>query len=484
MGSALVDPMGRTLALAVAGSLLAIFIGWALSVRWYVTHGPSPFWLLPALAGPVVSGFSAKAVFLAFTSVSDVASGRPLVLSWLLTLAIVIWPLLGVVVFVLGSLLSRLPSDHLVQLTVSGASRGEVARDLFWPAAVPLARLLVFFVCARTMMESIAVDLVLRTSPGTRTELAAHALVRQYRTLFPLDPVAATEATVQTGFFIAAGSITVAAALAFALPWVVGRAVPFVSGSGSGISAQSGSRRVGVVLYLAPLGVAPLVFGWGPLQGSVSLVRSAAFAALAGLVVLLVSVLAGQLLSFVQVLRGASLRFLALAVAALFVPYFVPPITLLLVQLRGLSLLGFSLRLEGVAELAWLLGSLLLVGPILCVFAIAFHLQIPPREIGLSRHAGATLREILRDSFNRRFLVQYGILALFGFGMVWAEAIYASLLVGFGRAIPSVAVDLLLAASGRAGSHATAASLAALFLLPLLLATFLLQVRLRAAGRR
>lgn len=484
MATPLDDPVARTLALAVAGSLLALVAGWAISVRWYTTRRPSPFWLLPVLAGPVLSGFSAKAVFLAFTSVSGAASGRPLLLSWLLTLAIVVWPLLGVVVFVLGSRLSHLPSNHLVQLTVSGASRGEVARDHFWPATLPLTRLLVFFVCARTMMESIAVDLVLRTSPGTRTELAAHALVRQYRTLVPLDPVTAAEATVRSGLFIAAGSITVAAALAFGLPWVVGRAVPFISGRGSIISAQSGSRRFGLALYLAPLGVAPLVFGWGPLQGEVSLVRSAVFAALAGLVVLLVSVLAGQLLSCLQVLRGASLRFLALAVAALFIPYFVPPITLLLVQLRGLSVLGFSLRLEGAAELAWLLGCLVLVGPILCVFAIAFHLQIPRQEIGLSRHAGATLGEILRDSFNRRFLVQYGILALFAFGMVWAEATYASLLVGFGRAIPAVAVDLLLAASGRAASHATATSLAALFLLPLLLATFLLQVRLRTAGGR
>lgn len=432
----------------------------------------------PALIGSVAVGFLVKLNLMKYPAIAGLVAERNFVATWSLMLAVQCWQYLPMNLYLFWLHLQAVP-ENVESFGTAARLRGpELVRDLYWPHCRNLAVLLALFGVLVGLQEYSKFHLVLRSSPGTRTELAGHRLLRYYNSLVSVDPVLATERTLAyCAIYIGVGLPTAACAVALTAR---GGALVMNAFGRLPLPRLPGRRTADIVAVAVQMANAiPILVlaDYACRRHFIApdrFVRSVALTLLALVVVLPTAVMFGiaARLAWLDRLERFDRRSLPFFAGVLLL-LFIPPIGLTFCGYRWLAELGASLQSPPLVSLTWLIGQSILAFPLLASFVQYNFFRVPTAEIQLQQAVGASLVEVARVSFLSRFRLEFLLVGLFGFSIIWTEATFNAIMVSLTRAIPSVAVELTNRVEGRSNAYFEAANLIVVSLLPISLGMFL-----------
>ena len=102
-------------------------------------------------------------------------------------------------------------------------------------------------------------------------------------------------------------------------------------------------------------------------------------------------------------------------------------------------------------QLIWILGHVILTLPLLSSFISVSHFKTSNNEINYLESHKFSLRQIIKDSFLRRYQSEYLLTFLIAFSLIWNESIVNNLLSDF---IPSFVSEMKMNIEGRAADYA------------------------------
>lgn len=146
--------------------------------------------------------------------------------------------------------------------------------------------------------------------------------------------------------------------------------------------------------------------------------------------------------------------------ALLFVLLLFPSIAILLSGFQWLSWLGYNSNI--MIYFVWVSGHVILLSPLLIGFLILIHFQIKVIEIEYISAYSLQLREIVINSFVKRFKAEYVFALIIACSFIWNEAVLNIIL---SDRIPSFAANLQMMFVGRAANYQLATSYLAVSLL-------------------
>ena len=139
--------------------------------------------------------------------------------------------------------------------------------------------------------------------------------------------------------------------------------------------------------------------------------------------------------------------------ALLFMLLLFPSIAILLSGFQWLSWLGYNSNI--MIYFVWVSGHVILLSPLLIGFLILIHFQIKVIEIEYISAYSLQLREIVINSFVKRFKAEYVFALIIACSFIWNEAVLNIIL---SDKIPSFAANLQMMFVGRAANYQLATS--------------------------
>jgi ABC-type sugar transport system permease subunit len=472
-------PFLRSAAFAVVTPIVCIPLGFlfALLAKDCANFLRAPLAILmaPMLMGGVALAFCVKLDVLRSATVVGLIANRAFIPTWGLMLLAQTWQLLTLATYLFWFRLQLVPARIHRFAEGSGLSALEYARDVYWPHARNLAGILTLFISTTSFYEFIKFYLVLRASPGGGTELASHWLLRFYNFYADVDPRVATRMS------LAMAGVGIVFAIVVALV-----AITMTLASidiGTRWLAKVGSRRPGrhsvrpnlvaacaIVTAVLPVsGLVPYLRwqGFAPIS---EFSRSVLLALIASIIALLLSVLLG--ISGRLLLRQTMERFDARSAVVFAALYFVQVIPAIGIALCGYYWLGVLASRGSVAAwvpVLWLACQVIIALPLTASFVQVSHFRVRTIELDFQESSRVGLRDVIWHSFLRRFSLDYLLVAIFGFSIIWTESTVNSTLSNLSRSIPSLAVELTQRVDGRGASYPEAAGLILTTLVPVLL---------------
>jgi ABC-type sugar transport system permease subunit len=470
-------PLLRSISFAAITVTLQVIFGFvgAVALKNVSRHIEKLFVILlvPALLGSLPVGFVFRLIVLQHLALSDVISARTFLPTWTTMIAVQCWQYLPLFLYIFWLRLQTVPRSIEDYAASTRLSPRERVRDIYWPYCRNVAVLLSFFGAIQGVQEFIKFQLILRASQGTGTELITHRLLRFYSSASPVNPSLATVTTLSYCVIVfAVGLICTAliALLVTGLITVCTKIIPERNPFNVERKSISDISAVFVIsLILGPLaGVRKYLFHWGFIdlnQFTISITLT--IAALS--IVLAIAILFGicTRLIWPHVLADFN-RWSLLLLIALYSLLLVPPIGIALCGYEWLSVLGRSLQSQAAVITLWLIGQTILTLPILSSFVMYNHFHVKVAELHFQKSISASFFEVARYSFFSRFRIEYALLALFGFSVIWSEATLSSVMSGLSPNLPSIAVELTQRVDGRGASYYEAMNLILFSLSPIL----------------
>ena len=163
--------------------------------------------------------------------------------------------------------------------------------------------------------------------------------------------------------------------------------------------------------------------------------------------------------------------------ALLFMLLLFPSIAILLSGFQWLSWLGYNSNI--MIYFVWVSGHVILLSPLLIGFLILIHFQIKVIEIEYISAYSLQLREIVINSFVKRFKAEYVFALIIACSFIWNEAVLNIIL---SDRIPSFAANLQMMFVGRAANYQLATSYLAVSLLLAVISIVIWQEILKKAA--
>lgn len=459
-------PMGRSVVFACVTTTLEVVLGFLLGVGMLGDRSRGGHWsaamLLPILAGNASVAFLCKIIVMDAGWVSPLIAERDPLATWTLLLALQVWqyvPPFAYLVFVRLRLQERARVDFA---DVAGLSAGERLRDLYWPHCRNLAGLLALFAFGESFYEHTKSGLVLRTSPGTGTEVITGRLQRYYETWKLADPVAAAERTLA----VAAVTTIVAVVLAMLVAGALCKLADVGVSLAGRVSPSAAARRrlaLTIRVGLTITAVGPFFYLVAYLQtdyviGALAVARSAVLSALAlgaAMAVVVAFAFSARLAwpRRLQRLDSGSLPFYG----GLYLLHLVPSIAVAFCAYHWIAATKVGSRGGPFVVALWLVSQVIVAFPVLASFAQVANCRVLSRELDFQRAIGSTWGEQLRNSFIGRLRSDYFMIALFGFALVWNESVVNAVMSTMSRNIPSLAVEMAQRIGGRSAAYSEAA---------------------------
>ncbi len=477
-------PFARSAIFSVLCTVLSISLGFLIAVLARDCSGITAILfallMVPMLMGGVAVAFCVKVDILHSVLVTNLILNRAFIPTWGLMLLAQAWQTLPLSVYLFWFRLQQTPVDLRRFSIANHLTAYEHIRDIAWPFCRNLAGMMGLFFSTISFYEFIKFALIIRASPGGSTELASHWLLRLYDFYATLDPRVA----VAKCLAMSALAIIVATSIVFCSVQLALRSVDLAVLGLAKLAGRSNTKphpgRSNVVaicvmlLTLVPmLGLAQYVTPHNFIDIS-EFSRSAALAFAAALVTLLVSVTLG--ISGRLIFRRLMERFdsrSAIIFAALYFLQVIPPIG---IALCGYYWLGAFASYGNVASWIpglWLICQVIIALPITASFVQLSHFRVATTEIDFQESARVGLVDIVWNSFIRRFTIDYMLVTVFGFSIIWTESTINSTISDLSQNIPSVSVELAQRVDGRGASYPEAANLILSTLLPVVLGLLL-----------
>ncbi len=429
--------------------------------------------LAPVLMGSIGVGFVWKLNVMNLTCLSDLIADRAFFPTWGLMLLVQTWQYLPLFAYMFWLRLQSVDSNTQDFASACQLNWAERIRDVYWPHCRNLAAFLALFGTIQGLQEFSKFHLVLRASSGTATELASHRLLRYYHYYAPVNPSLATSETLAYSaiFVILAAICTVIVVLAVTnVTALCARGVLGLRRL-ERLGATWLSDIVGgtfIILTIAPAIILVRYTFRGHFIEFAQFARSCVLTLLAVGLVMTLAILFGisSRIVWPKLLQAFNRRSLLFFVAICSLNL-LPPIAIAFCGYHWLATLNLGLRDPLYATLLWLVGQAILAFPILACFVQYNHFRVRNAEIHLQQACGASFREVAVYSFLARFRIEYALVALFGFSVIWNEATLNSIMSGLSRHLPSIAVELTRRVDGKASSYYEAANLIVVSLIPI-----------------
>jgi len=438
--------------------------------------------MMPMLMGGVALAFIIKLDTMRMNLVTTAIANRAFAPTWGLMLLAQGWQVVPLFLYLFWFRLQLVPERVLRFARASQLTPWEYARDIYWPHTRNLAGILALLGAALSFYEFIKFHLVLRASPGGGTELASHWLLRWYSSYATVDPNYATQVTLAmsaVGVLIAVVVALLAVLVTVAgLDWCLRRhpraLLPWRVRDPRIADAVA---LVAILATMAPLLGLARYFRWGVFIDLGEFFRSVTLSVAAASVTLLLSIVLGVCVRIL--LRRTMEKFDSRSAPLFGLLYFlqmVPPIGVALCGYHWLAKLGGTTTW---VPLLWLVSQVIVSLPLTASFVQVSHFRVSTRELEFQESSRVGFSDLMWHSFLRRFGLDYGLVAIFGFSIIWTEATVNSTLSSLSRSIPSVAVELSQRVDGRGASYQQAANLILVTLVPVILALALWTFDLR-----
>lgn len=471
-------PYFRSAAFAIATSLVCIPIGFWIALILKDCHKVLGMLLAllmaPILMGSVAIAFCVKLDVIHSSIVTRLIENRAFVPTWGLMLSCQAWQLLTLSTYLFWFRLQQVPVSVLRFAAASRLTGFEYIRDVYWPQTKNLAGILAIFSTTISFYAFATFALVIRASPGTGTELASNWLLRLYNFYSSLDPRIASArclAMSAVAIFVAVLTILCSVYLTLSCLDLSVRGLARWGNSGPAHRHPVRSTALAVCVLLA---AAFPMFGLLPYLDLSNFIpaneflRSVGLAFAASLVAVVVSIILG--ISGRLLLRRTMERFdsrSALVFAGVYFLQVVPGIAIALCGYYWLAVIAASASLAQWVPVLWLICQVIIALPLTASFVQLSHFRVRTDEIDFQESAKIGLYDIVSQSFVRRFSLDYVLVGIYGFSVIWTESTINSTLSNLSQSIPSVAVELTQRVDGRGGSYPQAANLIAATLFPI-----------------
>lgn len=472
-------PFARSASFAIITTLVCVPVGFllALLAKDCVNslRMPLAVLMMPMLMGGVAVAFCVKLDILHSALVVTLISNRSFLPTWGLMLLAQAWQLLTLSIYLFWFRLQLIPSGTLSFAATSGLSPFEYVRDVYWPHTRNLAGILALFFATTSFYEFIKFYLIIRASQGGHTELTSHYLLRLYSFYAGVDPRIASSKS------LAMAAVAIPIAIATALTAVIATlsGIDVCARFLANVSKRSTRRRVArsnvvaigtMLMAILPLGGLIPYLKWTGFASLGDFPRSVFLAFIASLVALVVSILLG--ISGRLLLRRTMERFDSHSALVFAVLYFLQVVPAIGIALCGYYWLDVIASRGGVAEwvpVLWLACQVIIALPLTASFVQVSHFRVATTELDFQESSKVGLGDLIWHTFLRRFSLDYLLVAIFGFSIIWTESTVNSTLSNLSRSIPSLAVELTQRVDGRGASYSEAAGLILATLVPVLL---------------
>jgi len=362
------------------------------------------------------------------------------------------WQLGTLYVYLFWLNIKSIPDTYVTYASSVKMTFGEKIKDIYLPACRNLAILLFIINFIFSIYENTKIQIIFKSSVGTHTELISQWLNRTYKSNSLINSIFANEITNQQGIIILFLTLTII--LAFS--WIFSKAYKKTIRFNKALNIPSSK-------YISKLFPAILlIFIFLPILYTIySTIKDIKFEFIylitpfvftlttSFLAVFLAIMLAIMLrLSWQKTLSAFNNRSLFFFII-IFTLQLIPPIIIYITGFQWLKIIGY--QSEWNIHIAWIIGHIFLILPLILSFIIVFHFRTLNREIDYLEAHRFSLRQIIKDSFLRRYRAEYFLTFLIAFSIIWNESIINNLL---SDSIPSFVSEMKMNIEGRAADYA------------------------------
>lgn len=447
-----VDAFKRSFLFAFGSTIITILLSlfFALGMSKISLHSKTgkliSILIIPVMLGNVSVAFIGKILF------SDSAYFQQGALIKFESLTLIqFWQYGTLYIYLFWLNIQNIPKTTLDYAQAAKMNVGERMRDIILPACKNIAILLFILNFILSIYEDAKIQLIFKSSVGTHTEMVSQWLNRTYQSNSLFNPQFANERTVQLSFII-----LIMASIATVFSTI------FFSSTYKGAINFGKSLKLPKVGFLSRLYptlligfvLLPLLYSMYSTVGNFNfdffhLIRPVLFTLVTSLIALILSVYLGILLrlGWKETLSSFNNRSLFFYIF-LFILQLVPPIAIYITGFQWLKITGYQSMWN--LQLVWILGHVILTLPLLSSFISVSHFKTSNNEINYLESHKFSLRQIIKDSFLRRYQAEYLLTFLIAFSLIWNESIVNNLLSDF---IPSFVSEMKMNIEGRAADY-------------------------------
>ena len=426
----------------------------------------------PVFMGGVAIGFIGKLILLENEHLLGAIADRAFLPTWGTMLAVQCWHYLPLHIYLFWLCLQTVPENVEDFASAARMDVAERIRDIYWPHCRNMASFLVLYSTIQGLLEYSKFQLILRhrRGPGPNWPAIAWRVITAFsarstrrwrlKRRSPTAPCSSSSGLCPRAHrgtdHEGPGGVDPVLAHSKRTAWFGSLVPPDALG------------LLVIVATLAPMVVLVRYMFHRAFIDPGQFVRSCLLALLALSLVMSLAIACGvsARLSMPRLLSsfgGRSLLFFL----GLYLLLLVPPIGIALCGYYWLAVAGLGLRSPAFVVLLWLSGQTILAFPLLASFVQYNYFRVRGEEIDFQRVAGASFPEVAAVSFLERFKLDYALVALFGFAVIWNESTFNAVMSNFSRNHPSFAVELTRRVEGRASSYYEAVNLILVSLLPI-----------------
>lgn len=353
-----------------------------------------------------------------------------------------------------------IPANRLDYATANRFSFFHTIKDIYLPHTKNLWILMAALGMVFSLYEESKIQYLFKASQGTNSELITNWLGRNYQSSLLVNPGYATKLTFQSGWVV-----FLMAVLSLAFLYLLINAL-FKLSANSKLYPIKQNKTIrntkpllgtvwGVILIglvLVPLIASLLSVKYNFSAETFALGFPLLMAFIAAVFASVVAVFfgVGARLGWKQILSSFNNRSLFFFIL-IFLLLLIPPVVILISGYKWMALLGYTSL--PVIYTIWILGHVLLSLPVLGSFVLFNHFRVSNNELNYLSVYQLSKRELLQNSFIKRFRAEYLLLFIIGFSFIWNEAILNNL---FSDYIPSFVSGLKMLITGRGADYSKA----------------------------
>lgn len=455
----------RTIIFSVITSIVLTFIGfWGAvflkNVPFFSGMGKNlGILIFPVMLGNLSIAFICKlligdsALFSFF-----VTEGISYKLLFLLLLQIWQYGLLFIYMFWLN--FQSIPARWFDYMVANKFTFYQSVKDVYLPNSRNMILLLTCVGFVFTLFEESKVQYLFKVSPGTNSELITNWLTRNYQSYLLVNSQFAENIIFNSAVIIIFLSIVVIGLIYLLLNFISKIINNFEVYPSFSLKIKSAVIRHLSTIWaslLVAIVIIPMLFTFSKIsfQLNSSLIQLGfplIMTFIATFTAVLVAVIFGisARIGWQKVLNSFSNKSLLFFLVMFFL-MLMPPIIVLLSGFKWMALIGYRSNLS--IYMIWILGHTLITLPILGSFVLSNHFRVSNNELDYLKVFKLKSRELILQSFLKRFRAEYILLFIIGYSFIWNEAILNNL---FSDYIPSFTSSLKMLITGRAADYSSA----------------------------
>lgn len=336
---------------------------------------------------------------------------------------------------------------------VNRFSSFEKIKNIYLPNQRNLIILLSIFSFVTSFYESAKFQIILRSSRGTNSELISQKLYNGFKSDLMINANYAADS-------IFAKSLLFYIPLCILIVFLIYKALNFfiLKLSKSTIKLPSinlsviSKNRIASFFMLSVISfiIIPIIslffkqeISFGKLSYLAETISLSAIAAFLLIVLFAIPLGLSLRIGFLNVFHSFNNKSISVFIV-LFLLYLLPPLALMLCGFEWSSIFNFKGSLS--TRVFWLFGQCVNSLPIIATFIIVVHFYVKNKELIYLKSMRLTNFETIRNSFLKRFKLEYLLTLLFAFSLIWNEGTFNKV---YSDRIPSYVSEIMRTVSSR-----------------------------------